>query len=160
MLLPLGVKRQLLLDRILQLTFSSFCPEAIGDEALLQSKMEPLGHKCGTWAGNLNTQLLLSLTTFINDFKTNHPKSLYPLVFKTCSKISESLSFFVFMFSDLLRVVLVVQFTQSCLTLCNPMDCSMPGFSVPHHLLESAQVHVHCIRDAVQPPHPLMPSSP
>ena len=64
------------------------------------------------------------------------------------------------MFSDLLRVVLVVQFTQSCLTRCNPMDCSMPGLSVPHHLLESAQVHVNCIGDAVQPSHPLTPSSP
>ena len=33
-------------------------------------------------------------------------------------------------------------------------------FPVPHHLLEFAQVHVHCISDAVQPSHPLMPSSP
>ena len=33
--------------------------------------------------------------------------------------------------------------TQSCQTLCNPMDCSMPGFSVCHHLPELAQTHVH-----------------
>ena len=39
------------------------------------------------------------------------------------------------------------------------MDCSMPGLPVPHHLLEFAQVHVHCINDAIQPSHPLMPSS-
>ena len=39
------------------------------------------------------------------------------------------------------------------------MDCSMPGFPVPHHLPEFAQVHLHCIGDAVQPSHPLMPSS-
>ena len=50
--------------------------------------------------------------------------------------------------------------TQSCLTLCDPMDCSTPGLSVPHHLLKFAQVHVHCISDAIQPSHPLMPSSP
>ena len=49
---------------------------------------------------------------------------------------------------------------QSCLTLCNPMDCSMPSLLVPHHLLEFAQVHVCCISDVVQPSHPLMPSSP
>ena len=40
------------------------------------------------------------------------------------------------------------------------MDCSMPGLPVPHHLLEFAQVHIHCISDAIQPSHPLMPSSP
>ena len=49
---------------------------------------------------------------------------------------------------------------QSCSTLCDPMDCSMAGLPVSHHLPEFAQVHVHCISDAVQPSHPLMPSSP
>ena len=37
---------------------------------------------------------------------------------------------------------------QSCLTLCDPMDCSQPGFSVLHHLLELAQTHVHWVGDA------------
>ena len=50
--------------------------------------------------------------------------------------------------------------TQLCPTLCDPMNCSSPGLPVPHHLLEFAQVHVHCISDAIQPSHPLMPSSP
>ena len=49
--------------------------------------------------------------------------------------------------------------TQSCLTLCNPTDCSRPGLPVPHHLPEFAQVHVHGIGHAIQPSHPLMPSS-
>ena len=51
--------------------------------------------------------------------------------------------------------------TQSYLTLCSPMDCmdSMPGLPVPHHLPEFAQVHVHCIGDAVWVSHSLMPSS-
>ena len=35
------------------------------------------------------------------------------------------------------------------------MDCSTPGLPVPYHLPEFAQVHVHCIDDAIQPPHPL-----
>ena len=48
---------------------------------------------------------------------------------------------------------------QSCPTLWDPMDCSMPDFPVLHHLLEFAQVHVYCISDAIQPSHPLMPSS-
>ena len=50
--------------------------------------------------------------------------------------------------------------TQSWLTFCNPMDCSIPGLPVPHHLPESVQDYVHCIGDAIQPTHPLTPSSP
>ena len=43
--------------------------------------------------------------------------------------------------------------------LHNPMNCSTLGFPVPHHLLEFAQVHIDWISDAIQPPHPLLPSS-
>ena len=53
-----------------------------------------------------------------------------------------------------------VQFTQSSLTLCDPMDCSMPGFPVHHQLPESAQTHVRQVGDAIQPPHPLLSPSP
>ena len=56
------------------------------------------------------------------------------------------------------KPVVVVQ-SPSCVQLCDPMDCSTSGFPVPHHLLKSAQVHVHCISDAIQPSHPLTPSS-
>jgi len=49
---------------------------------------------------------------------------------------------------------------QSCLNLCNPMDCNTPGFSVHHQLLEDAQTHVHWVGDAIQPSHPLSPPSP
>ena len=44
--------------------------------------------------------------------------------------------------------------SQLCPTLCDPMDCSTPCLSVPHHLRKFAQVHVHCISDAIQPSHP------
>ena len=40
--------------------------------------------------------------------------------------------------------------TQSCQTLCDPMDCSMPGSPVHHLLPEVAQTHVHCVTDAIQ----------
>ena len=53
-----------------------------------------------------------------------------------------------------------VQSIQLCLTLCNPMDCCMPGFPVLHYLLEFAQIHVHWVNNAIQPSHPLLPSSP
>ena len=49
---------------------------------------------------------------------------------------------------------------RTCQTLCDPMDCSTRGLPVPHHLLEFAQVHVHCISDTVQLSHPLTPSYP
>ena len=41
--------------------------------------------------------------------------------------------------------------TKSCLTLCDPMDCSTLGFPVPHHLLELTQIHVHWDSDDIQP---------
>ena len=47
--------------------------------------------------------------------------------------------------------------TQSCPTLCNPMDCSTPGFPVQHQLPEPTQTHVHCVGDGIQPSHPLLP---
>ena len=56
-----------------------------------------------------------------------------------------------------------VQFSsvaQSCLTLCDPMDCSMPGFPVHHQLPELTQTHVHHVGDAIQPSHPLSSPSP
>ena len=58
---------------------------------------------------------------------------------------------------------LEVQFSsvaQSCLTLCNPIDCSTPGFSVHHQHPESTQTHVHRVGDAIQPSHPLLSPSP
>ena len=45
---------------------------------------------------------------------------------------------------------------HSCLTLCNPMVCSMPDFPALHYLLELAQTHVHWVGDAIQPSHPLL----
>ena len=50
--------------------------------------------------------------------------------------------------------------TESCLTFCDPMDCSMPGFPVLHHLWELAQTHVPWVGDAIKPSFPLPPPSP
>ena len=51
-------------------------------------------------------------------------------------------------------------FAKWCPTLCNPMDCSMPGLPVPHYLPEFAWVHVLWIGDLIQPSHLLLPRSP
>ena len=49
---------------------------------------------------------------------------------------------------------------QSCLTLCDPINRSMPGLPVNHQVPEFTQAHVHQVSDAIQPSHPLLPSSP
>ena len=58
---------------------------------------------------------------------------------------------FVFQFSSV---------TQSCPTLCNPMNPNTPGLPVHHQLLEFTQTHVHQVTDAIQPSHPLSSPSP
>ena len=57
--------------------------------------------------------------------------------------------------SDQIRSV-----TQSCLTLCDPMNRSTPGLPVHHQLLEFTQTHIHRVSDAIQPSHPLSSPSP
>ena len=47
--------------------------------------------------------------------------------------------------------------TQRCSTLCNSVDCSMPGLPVHHQLLEVTQTYVHWVGDAIQPFHPVIP---
>ena len=54
-----------------------------------------------------------------------------------------------------------VQFSCSAVsTLCDPMDCSMPGLPIHHQLLEFTQAHAHQVHDAIQPSHPLSSPSP
>ena len=62
----------------------------------------------------------------------------------------------------LLKLFLTPQFSsvaQSCPTLCDPMDCSTPGFPVHHQPPEFTQTHVLWVGDAIQPSHPLVPFS-
>ena len=62
------------------------------------------------------------------------------------------------------KSLLSVQFSsvaQSCLTLCDPKDCSTPGLPVHHRLPEFTLTHVHWVGDAIQTSHPLSsPSRP
>ena len=56
-----------------------------------------------------------------------------------------------------------VQFSsvaQSCPTLCDPMNCSIPGLPVHHQLPELTQTHVHQVGDSIQPSHPPSSASP
>ena len=54
----------------------------------------------------------------------------------------------------------VISVIQSCPTLCDPMDCSTPGFPVHHRLPKRTQTHVHQVGDAIQSSHPLLSPSP
>ena len=56
--------------------------------------------------------------------------------------------------------VQLISLAQSCLTLCDPTDCSTPGLPVHHDLPEFTQTHVDRVSDAIQPSHPLSPPSP
>ena len=62
-------------------------------------------------------------------------------------------------FPSVLFLCILSSVAQSCPTLCNPIDCSTPGFPV-HQLPELAQTHVHRVDDAIQPSHPLLSPSP
>ena len=53
-----------------------------------------------------------------------------------------------------------ISVAQSCPTLCDPMNCSMPGLPVHHQLLEFTQTHVHQVGDAIQPSRSLSSPSP
>ena len=78
------------------------------------------------------------------DSKDGERNGTYP--YGTCSR-------FIFM------LICCFSVAQLCLTLCNPMDCSTPGFPVFHHLPELAPTHVHQVGEAIQPSCPLSVSS-
>ena len=67
------------------------------------------------------------------------------------------LFYFIFAVAIFLLEVQFSSVTQSCPTLCDPMDCSTPDFPIHHQLPELAQTHVHWVSDAIQTSHPLHP---
>ena len=77
--------------------------------------------------------------------------ALYSEKFFSCLELSNFVQFSSVQFSWV---------AQSCPTLWDPMDCSMPGLPVYHQLPEPTQTHVHWVGDAIQPSHPLSSPSP
>ena len=91
----------------------------------------------------------LSQWWYLTISSTATPFSFCPQSFKIAKKMHKA---------EIKALILSVQFnsvSQSCLTLCDPMECSTPGFPVHHQLPELAQTHVLQIGDAIQPSHPL-----
>ena len=87
-----------------------------------------------------------------------------PILYPSRSSQSANLGFLCYTgTSHKLSNLHTIQFSsvaQSCSTLCDPMNCSMPGLPVLHHLPEFTQTHVHRVDDAIQPSHPLLSPSP
>ena len=63
-------------------------------------------------------------------------------------------------FENVLSLIQFSSVAQLRPTLCDPMDCSTPGFPVHHKLPEFTQTYIHWVGDAIQPSHPLSPPSP
>ena len=89
---------------------------------------------------------LFTISVFATYFSANMSSFLFSRHAKTI------------LYSGLLNMTALWKFnsvTQSRLSLCDPMDCSMSGLPVYHQLPESTQTHVHWVSDAIQPSNPL-----
>ena len=93
----------------------------------------------------METMSISSSVYYLNRIQANI------LGLKRCTPLLDTGTFITVQFSSV---------AQSCLTLCNPMDHSTPGFPVHHQLLEFTQTHVHRVGDAIQSSHPLSSPSP
>ena len=78
----------------------------------------------------------------IHDYWKNHSFDYMAFVSKVMSLLFNTLSKFVIVFLPRGKCLLI-SWLQSCLTICDSMDCSMPGFPVHHQLLKHTQTHVH-----------------
>ena len=67
---------------------------------------------------------------------------------------------YIFILQNFFALVQFSSVAQSCLTLCDPMNCSTPALPVHHQLPEFTQTHVHRVSDTIQPSHPLSSHSP
>ena len=81
-------------------------------------------------------------------------------VFKAQDKRDVAINMLLCIYIYIYNYVLHFSVAQSCLTVCDPMDCRTPGFPVLHQLLEFTWTHVHRVSDTIQPSHPLLSPSP
>ena len=124
--------------------------------ALYKSIIEESIKKSALKKNIVNLLLLFSTELHVDTFKffkclKNILKTFIHL--KTYDAFICKVSLFPLSFSS-------VQSLQSCLTLCNPMNCSTPGLPVHHQLPGFTQTHVHRVSDAIQSSHPLSSLSP
>ena len=101
----------------------------------------------------------LLYTLMIHPFYTTGDTEVTDASVAVSSFVSASL-FILYPFFLLPSIVQFSSVTQSCATLCDPMNRSMPGLPVHHQLPEFTQTHVHRVGDAIQPSYPLSSPSP
>ena len=120
----------------------------------------------GAWFGESNCNFILKASQ-PEDLKSMPQRALFEWIsgfFHTERKkvVSSFCRQFQKEFDNILFLQLSVfsSVAQSCLTLCDPVNCHTPGLPVHHQLLEFIQTHVHWVGDAIQPFHPLSSPSP
>ena len=91
---------------------------------------------------------------------TNDPVPKIHFLINSFNKYILEDSLFCVLLISRISSVQFISFTQSCLTICDPVEYSTPGFPVHHQLPELAQTHVHRVGDTIQPSHPLLSPSP
>ena len=117
-----------------------------------------------------NSQSLLKLMPIELVMSANHlilchPLLLLPTIVPSIRLFSNELILLIrwpnhWAFSFNISSVQFSSVNQLCRTLCDPMNCSMPGLSVHHQLLEFTQTHVYRVSDAIQTSHPWSSPSP
>ena len=108
-----------------------------------------------TFTGNR----ILCWNIFLSIFKKSYITVLSSVVSDKNSVVILVYSFFLIFLIFCLLLILnnfSCSFAQLCLTLCDPMDCSIPDFPVLHHLLEFAKNHIHWVSDAIHDIHAFM----
>ena len=131
--------------------------------SLLEGNLYHLGNlysSCRSWeTHNIPAVFRLMLPAATSPLSLSH--SLVPFIFfflpSLISFVDSFLHFFAHLFNPFFLPMSFqfISVTHSCLTLCDPMDCSTPGFSVHHQLPELPQTHDCRVSDAIQPSHPL-----
>ena len=122
-----------------------------------------------SWSWRSRPFFILAQDSSLNLKPANHIHHLsvrrpfFPLIISTSSKQDLSCLESPNLSSIKMLILVSVQFSsvaQSCPTLCDPMNCSMPGLPVHHQLPEFTQTHIHWVHDAIPPSHPLSSPSP
>ena len=98
-------------------------------------------------------------TEFYNNIYKNYYLGFFQWDYENLLSLRETDIFIIVSYSRI-SLVRFSSVAQSCPTPCNPLNRSIPGLPVHHHLPELTQIHVHRVGDAIQPSHPLSSPSP
>ena len=140
-------------------------PEAVGITTVPSGKMftDVESFTRGLLVTNLSSTLALIILAYLQKKETRARKKTCFSICHTLRKVRVNIMIYMGIESKKECIYVSVQFSsvaQLCPTLCDPMDCSMPGLLAHHQLPEFTQTHVHWVSDAIQPSHPLSSPSP